>query len=126
MTNGHVFVVRGSLEAIDADVVVIPTDADFRIEFRWDAVWSASKYHPTKPSGWQRGSSGPAILTANPGVPALWFIDAAVNNRETEEQALDKIVAVLRGLSRPGTPTTSHVGPDRWSRSPLSESAAAG
>ena len=93
MPNGHVFVVRGSLEAIDADVVVIPTDADFRIESRWDAVWSGSKYHPTKPSGWQRGSSGPAIQIENVDVPALWFVDAAVNNHETEEQALDKIVA---------------------------------
>ena len=96
MPNGHVFVVRGSLEAIDADVVVIPTHADFRIESRWDAVWSGSEYRPAKPSGWQRGSSGPAILTANPDVPALWFIDAEVNNHETEERALDKI---LKGAS---------------------------
>src|SRR6478609_3271905 len=93
MPNGHVFVVRGRLEAIDADVVVNPTDADFRIESRWDAVWSGSKYHPTKPSGWQRGSSGPAIQIENVDVPALWFVDAAVNNHETEEQALDRIVA---------------------------------
>ena len=93
MDGGHVFVVRGSLESIDADIEVIPTDADFHVENRWSAVWAASGYLPTKPAGWRRGSSGPAIDTKSPDVPALWFIDAAINGGENEAQTLDMIVA---------------------------------
>lgn len=32
--SGHVFVVRGSIDSIDADVVVVPTDGFFTVERR--------------------------------------------------------------------------------------------
>ncbi|WP_435737380.1 hypothetical protein V5D56_01945 [Cellulosimicrobium sp. PMB13] len=63
MTEGHLFVVNGRLEALSADAVVIPTDAAFHVERWWrDAAGlePATTWGQVKPGGWGQGAALPA------------------------------------------------------------------
>ena len=98
---GHVFVARGSLESIDADAVVVPTDGQFLVENQWAGLW-ASAEAPSKPAGW--GQKSVAKWDPAPADrPAVWFIDVAVHQDESPDQVIQKIVVgvgeVFRGCA---------------------------
>lgn len=91
---GHVFVARGKLQNVDADVVVVPTDGYFTVEPRWNGLWPDDPdVRSRRPSSWSIGSCEPIRPPRGRlGGPDLWFIDVAVHNGETPEQVISKIV----------------------------------
>lgn len=91
MPTGHVFVVQGRLESVDADVVVVPTDWNFTVEPAWSKVWPDPHRPPSRPAGWGQGSVG-RITDDSPGCPHLWFIDVADDLTQTPDDTIAKIV----------------------------------
>ena len=106
MTAGHVFVIHGRLESIDADVVVVPTDEYFSVKPRWWPVFGLNRrVAPTKPAGWGRGST--ARSPENPDSRTVWFIDVAVDSANPND-TIDKIVGgVIEVIEASKTSTKS-------------------
>lgn len=93
MTAGHVYVIHGRLETVDADVVVVPTDESFRLEKRWLPVLQGAHAGGTqKPINWQRGAVHSLPLDEPDDTPQLWFIDVAQHQGESAEDTVAKIV----------------------------------
>jgi SIR2-like domain len=70
---GHVFVVRGLLENLAADALIVPTDRAFQVEPSWAPVWGGGPAERLRPPDWGRGRAGQAA-----GHPNVWFLDVAM------------------------------------------------
>lgn len=86
--RGHVFVVHGRLEHLDADALLVPTDRAFSVGRRWapalgapddlaDAGWR-DVVRALRPDGWAERGWGRAA-DATPFAPdaPVWFVDSA-------------------------------------------------
>ncbi len=93
---GHVFVVGGRFEALVTDVVVVTTDAEFRLEPHWHPVIGEQDPATLRPTDW--GRSGRPFGAAQ-GRPDLWFLDVTQNDGSAErlvralEDTLDAVAA---------------------------------
>ena len=87
MSGGHVFVVRGRLENLDCDAVLIPTSLEFGVRPIWASALGvrerqrAVEWHPkasrAKPEGWKKHDGwGKAKDGALPYARQTWFIDS--------------------------------------------------
>lgn len=110
-SGGHVFVVRGKLQNIDADVLVIPTDGNFAVETTWRGLWGSDPgFRRRKPSGWGVGSCEPARTAESLAeLPDIWFIDVAKHPDEEQNQVISKIVAgIAKIIEHSCTAKSSH------------------
>ena len=119
MGAGHVFVVRGRLEGLDHDAVVIATDADFRVEGTWAPALGASEADGKSPGwydrillarpegwdsrGWGRGRDADVGLVSSEGKPwslpePTWFIDVARRGDSTPESDLAALLSRLTSI----------------------------
>lgn len=98
--DGHLFVVNGRLEALSADAVVIPTDADFRVEQWWRAAAGLEPGTPwsqVEPAGWGHGAALPARTSrrATKNRPEVWFLDTIATTPEGVGDAARRAVAAI-------------------------------
>ncbi|WP_033335472.1 MULTISPECIES: SIR2 family protein [Actinomycetes] len=68
-TPGHLFVVRGRIEAVAHDVAIIPTDQYFNVSAVWRPVVGDSVAN-ARPELWPATGFGQSVTD-----PAVWFID---------------------------------------------------
>ena len=66
-TPGHLFVVRGRIEAVAHDVAVIPTDAYFNVSKVWQPIVGSAA---ARPEGWPARGFGRSAADSR-----VWFID---------------------------------------------------
>ncbi len=98
--EGHLFVVNGRLEALSADAVVIPTDADFRVERWWrDAAGlePATTWSQIEPVGWGRDAALRA-RTSRRGTrnrPEVWFLDTVATTPDGVGDAARRAVVTI-------------------------------
>ncbi len=82
---GHVFAVRGRLESIHCDAVIIPTDSSCRVEAIWDEARNGTN-DPTHIDGYTRAATAE-------GRGGIWFVDVTDRN----EPSLDAMRRHLGG-----------------------------
>ncbi|WP_454042578.1 SIR2 family protein [Cellulosimicrobium sp. Marseille-Q8652] len=100
MTEGHLFVVNGRLEALSADAFVIPTDAAFHVERWWrDAAGlePATTWSQVKPGGWGQGAALPARTSRRSAKhqPEVWFLDTIATTPDGVGDAARRAVAAI-------------------------------
>lgn len=90
MSDGHVFVVRGRLENLDCDAVVVPTSLGFGVRRIWASALGVREGQVSKemwreralqaqPEAWfEQDGWGRARCGVLPYVVATWFIDSTV------------------------------------------------
>lgn len=101
MDTGHLFIVHGRLESVDADVVVVPTDEYFTVEGRWSAVWGGPLApRPGRPASWSKGWTAPLSESVPADGPWLWFVDAAQSGGDTANRTIEKIVQGVTTIIR--------------------------
>jgi hypothetical protein len=88
---GHLFVVRGRLEDLHHDAVVITTDQRFEVADHWAPVHGVLDPTALRPAGW--GSPQVRYGRASDGRP-LWFLDVTLAAGES----LKDMLLRLRGL----------------------------
>jgi hypothetical protein len=88
---GHLFVVRGRLEELRHDAVVVTTDQHFDVAEHWAAVHGVLDPGALRPDGW--GSPRVRYGRASDGRP-LWFLDVTLAPGES----LKDMLLRLRGL----------------------------
>jgi hypothetical protein len=88
---GHLFVVRGRLEDLHHDAVVITTDQRFDVADHWAPVHGVLDPTALRPAGW--GSPQVRYGRASDGRP-LWFLDVTLATGES----LKDMLLRLRGL----------------------------
>ncbi|PJI95134.1 SIR2 family NAD-dependent protein deacylase [Luteimicrobium subarcticum] len=102
MTQGHVFVVRGRLEAMDCEAVVIPTDRGFSVRDSWRAaagLAAPADWPPQRPEHWGSDDVALPARGTTPGGgrgrprPDVWFADVVVANPADLEQRTRTILA---------------------------------
>jgi hypothetical protein len=84
VSAGHVFVVNGRLEHLDADAFLVPTDPDFDLEDYWAPVWGGGDGAELRPESWDGCRCGRAA----DGRP-LWFLDVSIEAGEESGAAAD-------------------------------------
>lgn len=105
---GHVFVVRGRLENLDHDAVVLPSDRSFTVEPVWDPLLTAdcaatsSSASVLRPATWGEQRWG----RVRPGEgeaahPAVWFVDVVAERggEQLSEQARGMLARVEAALA---------------------------
>lgn len=90
--SGHLFVVHGRIEALNADAVVVPTDADFEVEPHWYPLFGGEQ--PTKPDTWDKAFCRDAPDGHN------WFVNVIDNSAAVGAQLADRLRAVLADVAR--------------------------
>jgi hypothetical protein len=91
--TGHVFVVRGRLESIGCDAVVVPTDDQFRVEPYWTAAVGAPA-ETVRPPDWGHRRSA----QASDGRP-VWFLDVGRRAGQTVDWLYDGLRQVLESVA---------------------------
>jgi len=77
-----VFVVRGHLEDLQSDAVVITTDQRFSVDGQWQAVHRSDDVTALQPLGW--GSPQVRYGRSADGRP-LWFLDVTLAAGENSQ-----------------------------------------
>lgn len=90
MNTGHVYVVRAALQAVDAEIVVVPTDSRFSVNRKWHDLLPAAAA-ALRPADWRIGAALPAAMHHDSAGPEIWFIDSAWHSGESPESVVNKI-----------------------------------
>ncbi|WP_081637211.1 SIR2 family protein [Gordonia terrae] len=90
--SGHLFVVHGRIDALGADAVVVPTDADFEVEPHWYPLFGGEQ--PTKPEAWDKAFCRDAAGGHN------WFVNVIDHSAAVGAQLADRLRAVLADVAR--------------------------
>ena len=113
---GHVFVVRGRIENLDHDAMILPTDNRFFVTSTWAAALGASPgvvgelrawQHATgllRPSGWpqHRWGRAPEGVENVPLLHPTWFVDAVHYGGDGERWLgpfMDRVRAALADIA---------------------------
>jgi hypothetical protein len=108
MAHGHVFVVNGRLERLDADAVVVPSDRGFHLEDYWAPVWGGGDGSGLRPSHWESCRCGQAA----DGRP-LWFLDVSSEDRGGASGEIAWLTDGLRQVLESIADAGVQVGPGR-------------
>lgn len=97
VTQGHVFVVQGTIGEIGADASVVSTDSVFDVQPSWHGLVSpGQRYHPLKhkPSNWSERGWG-----RDAGGRPVWFLDvtAATLGGTDAFGRLDRVLNEIAG-----------------------------
>ena len=72
--QGHLFITRGDLTALECDAWLVPTDAALTIEHPWDALLEPSLLRP--PHGWETGDVRVMqCQAADAAAPTPWLVN---------------------------------------------------
>ena len=112
--TGHVFVVRGRIEHLDCDAILLPTDDAFSVTRRWaGALGLEGAAEPTSDRAWRRATSalrprrwstrrwGRAADEKKVAGPT-WFVDAARYGADPHAdltQVLERLEQALRDIA---------------------------
>jgi hypothetical protein len=105
---GHVFVVRGHLEDLQSDAVVITTDQRFSVDGQWQAVHRSDDVTALQPLGW--GSPQVRYGRSADGRP-LWFLDVTLAAGESLKDMLLRLRSVVGEIASAGLPTAGRQVP---------------
>lgn len=123
--SGHVFVVRGRLENLDHDAVVLPTDQHFSVGRRWHGVlgaeerlnapgaWSSAlrelRPHDWADRRWGRARRAPGFVPSSP----TWFVDSANEHADPAgtyasiDALMQRLTTALADIDAANVPTGS-------------------
>ena len=112
---GHVFVVRGRIENLDHDAMVLPTDSAFWVTSKWaqalggtPAVGQSREWQNTvaglRPEDWERRGCGraPESVAALPLLHPTWFVDVGRYGGDGEHWLrpfMDRVRATLADIA---------------------------
>lgn len=98
---GHVFVVRGHLEDLQSDAVVITTDQRFSVDGQWQAVHRSDDVTTLRPLGW--GQPQVRYGRSADGRP-LWFLDVTLAAGESLKDMLLRLRSMVGEIAAAGLP----------------------
>lgn len=87
--QGHLFVVRGKLESVYCDAVVVPTDSSFEIESIWDGVLIDVRRPRQLQNGFTRS-------LGEEGRPSVWYVDVTDNGETNLDALIEHLAFALR------------------------------
>ncbi|MDJ0027156.1 SIR2 family protein [Gordonia alkanivorans] len=89
--SGHLFIVHGRIEALGADAVVVPTDAEFTVEPHWFPLFDDE--HPSRPETWD-GTFSRATEGGR-----LWFVNVIDDSAAVGAQLAGRLRDVLHDVA---------------------------
>ena len=98
MAAGHLFVIRGAIGEVVADVAIVSTDAKFSVRDYWHTVVSPNgqfKAEDHRPAGWDARGWG-----RDRNGQQLWFLD--VTRASTSGDAFDRLRLILADIAGAG------------------------
>ncbi|NCT90979.1 hypothetical protein GXB85_08475 [Cellulomonas sp. APG4] len=118
--TGHVFVVRGRLENLDCDAVVIPTDRAFNVETTWAPALGVNEPRAgyafgMRPHDWETKRWGRSTVPGDGQVP-VWFTDVAVDPEipwDATDLQVDAVVTRLASVLEDAARNAKHPQNDR-------------
>jgi hypothetical protein len=105
---GHLFVVRGRLEDLHHDAVVVTTDQRFTVAEHWAPVHGVLDPGVLRPDGW--GSPQVRYGRSTDGRP-LWFLDVTLATGESLKDMLLRLRGLLGEVAAAGIATAARPVP---------------
>ncbi|UIJ35071.1 SIR2 family protein [Allobranchiibius sp. GilTou73] len=96
---GHLFVVRGKLESVYCDALIVPTDSSAQLERTWDGVLSGVRRPERLENGFARA------LRDDSGVP-VWYQDVTERGEVSIDALVKHLSSVLEDVAAANLETT--------------------